>query len=136
MRYVHATVASLIFLLMLAVEVQHDLVLRVPWPGYLTFADNVVWVMGPPWLLAAIGVWIRRPFARFIVVLAGLLAVAHGIGVRIGGSYVGVGFMLGGIAALTTAWYAAPGRVLGRLDDASDEVPRVRRRPDLAATGR
>lgn len=50
--------------------------------------------------VAALGLALRKPFGWVVGALAAVEATAHGIVVRAGGGWVGVGYMLGGLVLL------------------------------------
>lgn len=104
------------FLAMTAFEVHHDLVRREPWPGYALVAGNVVFVLAPFWLAGAITVWTKETWGWLGVIAGCFAAAAHGIGVRVGGSPVGIAFFAAAVVLLLlTALSRRAGRANARL---------------------
>ncbi len=130
MRTVLKALASATFVALAAVEVHHDLIARVPWPGYDIVVNNLVFLYGPLWLLAAGLVWVERGPAWLGLVAGALTCLAHGVGVLVGGSDLGVAFLVGGPLAFALAWRGRGMRLGGRLARGPRRSVRSPRRTD------
>jgi hypothetical protein len=97
--------ATVVLLGLVALEVHHDLVARVPWAGYDVKFNLIVFIMAPLWLLGAISLWVPRDLAWMGILTGVLAAFIHGIGVKIGGSMLGAVFIAAAPAFLLLAWY-------------------------------
>jgi hypothetical protein len=124
-----AVAGTALFVALAALEVHHDLVRRIAWPGYTLLANNVVFLVAPFWVLGAISVWVRRPWA-WAGMLAGIaVSLVHGAGVLVGGSRLGLLFLGAAPLLLVLCWAArrpSPSDALGGVEEPARERARTR----------
>jgi hypothetical protein len=134
MKTLFAALVTAGFLGMTAFEVHHDLIRRAAWPGYAPIAGAVVFLLAPCWLLGAASVWSRQPWGWAGLAAGAFASVAHGVGVRAGGSMLGTAFILAGPALLVLSALA---RRRPAAPAASPATPEREREPrEVAPAGR
>jgi hypothetical protein len=107
-RLLFAVLASALFLGLAAFEVVHDVVRWTLWPGYAWYANYVVLLLAPVWLLAAASVWIPREWGWLGVLGGAVACITHGAVTRIGGSDLGTLFIATAPVVVLLAWLARP----------------------------
>lgn len=137
MKTLFAALVTAGFLGMTAFEVHHDLIRREAWPGYAPIAGVVVFLLAPCWLLGAVSVWSRQPWGWAGIAAGAFASVAHGVGVRVGGSSLGAAFILAGPTLLVLSALARRRRETLTVSPVSPVSPERDREPrEVAPAGR